>query len=56
MKLSLLVWQIEVQTETYWMETIVRVCVLNKSAYTFTYINSLGSVNGYLRLIPKYVT
>ena len=38
------------------METIVRACVVKKSAYTFTYINSLGSVCGHLRLISKYVT
>ena len=38
------------------METTVRACVLKKSAYTFTYTNSLGSVYGHLRLVSKYVT
>ena len=38
------------------METIVRAYVFEKSAYTFTYIISLGSLCGHLRLISKYVT
>ena len=37
------------------METIVRAYVLEKSAYTFTDINSLGSLCGHLRLISKHV-
>ena len=38
------------------METIVRAYVFEKSACTFTYTNSLGSLCGHLRLISKYVT
>ena len=45
-----------VDAEAYWMETVERACVFKKSADTFTYINSLGSVCGHLRLISKYVT
>ena len=38
------------------METTVRAYVFEKSAYTITYIISLGSLCGHLRLISKYVT
>ena len=38
------------------MKMIVRTYVFKKSTFTFTYIDSLGSVCGHLRLISLNVT
>ena len=53
---EIIITGVKAQAETYLMGTIVRAFVFKKSAFTFNYVNSLGSVCGHLRLISKYVT